>query len=118
MENRGQVKLGQAQAVVLSLEFGLPLEQVAQAIGAPVGRACQLGIRFACAVSVTDGVLDTLVLPHVDGQCMPLFPDGVAQRHADDRIVMVLDGAGWHQSGVLSLLRRVSGGSGQDALPV
>ena len=46
MENRGQVKLGQAQAVVLSLEFGLPLEQVAQAIGAPVGRACQLGIRF------------------------------------------------------------------------
>jgi len=55
------------------------------------------------AVSVTDGQLDTLILPHVNGQCMQLFLDEVAQRHPDDRIVMVLDGAGWHQSGALSL---------------
>lgn len=55
------------------------------------------------AVSVTDGQLDTLILPHVNGQCMQLFLDEVAQRHVDDRIVMVLDGAGWHQSGSLSL---------------
>ncbi len=55
------------------------------------------------AVSVTDGQLDTLILPHVNGPCMQLFLDEVAQRHPDDRIVMVLDGAGWHQSGSLSL---------------
>lgn len=29
---------------------------------------------------------------------MQLFPDEAAARYLDDRIVMVLDGAGWHQS--------------------
>ncbi len=53
------------------------------------------------AVSVADGGLDTLILPHVNGDCMQLFLDEVAVRHPDDRIVMVLDGAGWHQSGEL-----------------
>lgn len=55
------------------------------------------------AVSVADGQLDTLILPQVNGQCMQLFLDEVAQRHPDDRIVMVLDGAGWHQRGALTL---------------
>ena len=50
------------------------------------------------AVSVADGELDTLILPHVNGHCMQLFLNEVAARHPDDRIVMVLDGAGWHQS--------------------
>lgn len=50
------------------------------------------------AVSPQDGALDTLVLPQVDTPCMQLFLDEVAQRHADDNIVMVLDGAGWHTS--------------------
>lgn len=50
------------------------------------------------AVSVADGGLDTLILPHVNGDCMQIFLDEVAARHPDDRIVMVLDGAGWHQS--------------------
>ena len=50
------------------------------------------------AVSGADGELDTLILPHVNGDCMQLFLDEVAARHPDDRIVMVLDGAGWHQS--------------------
>jgi len=50
------------------------------------------------AVSVADGDLDTLILPHVNGDCMQLFLDEVATRHPQDRIVMVLDGAGWHQS--------------------
>ena len=50
------------------------------------------------AVSVADGGLDTLILPHVNGECMQLFLDEVAARHPDDRIVMVLDGAGWHRS--------------------
>ena len=41
--------------------------------------------------------MDSLILPHVNGQCMQIFIDEVAARHPDDRIVMVLDGAGWHQ---------------------
>ena len=31
------------------------------------------------AVSVTDGVLDSLILPHVNGACMQLFLDEVAR---------------------------------------
>lgn len=49
------------------------------------------------AVSMRDGEMDSLILPHVNGQCMQVFIDEVAARHPDDRIVMVLDGAGWHQ---------------------
>ncbi|WP_341866316.1 transposase [Paraburkholderia hospita] len=55
------------------------------------------------AVSVADGVLDSLILPHVNGACMQMFLDEVCARHPDDRIVMVLDGAGWHQSASLRL---------------
>jgi transposase len=55
------------------------------------------------AVSVLDGGLDTLILPRVNGACMQLFLEEVAARHPHERIVMVLDGAGWHQSGALTL---------------
>ena len=55
------------------------------------------------AVSVLDGELDTLILPRVNGACMQLFLDEVARRHPDDHIVMVFDGAGWHQNGSLKL---------------
>ena len=55
------------------------------------------------AVSVLDGGLDSLILPHVNGDCMQLFLNEVAARHPDDRIVMVLDGAGWHQRESLTL---------------
>ena len=49
------------------------------------------------AVSVSDGNMDSLILPHVNGECMQIFLDEVAARHLNDRIVMVLDGAGWHK---------------------
>lgn len=49
------------------------------------------------AVSVADGVLDSLIPPYVNGTCMQLFIDEVAARYPEDRIVMVMDGAGWHQ---------------------
>ena len=39
-------ELRQAQAVVLPLEFGLSIEQTAQAIGVSTGWACQLRNRF------------------------------------------------------------------------
>jgi transposase len=50
------------------------------------------------AVSVADGGLDTLILPHVNGDCMQLFLDEIAARHPEERVVMVCDGAGWHGS--------------------
>lgn len=34
--------------------------------------------------------------PKVDTPCPQLFLDEAAQRHADDNIVMVREGAGWH----------------------
>lgn len=46
------------------------------------------------AVSVTDGVLDTLILPQVNSRCMQVFLDEVSSRHLEDRIIMILDGAG------------------------
>ena len=55
------------------------------------------------AVSVADGGLDSLILPYVNGDCMQLFLEEVAARHPNDRIVMVLDGAGWHQSKTFAL---------------
>ena len=48
------------------------------------------------AVSPHDGALDTLVLPDVNALTMALFLAEVAQRHPQDFILMVLDGAGWH----------------------
>ncbi len=55
------------------------------------------------AVSVADGKLDTLILPHVNGDCMQLFLDEIAARYPGERILMVPDGAGWRQSGSLAL---------------
>ena len=53
------------------------------------------------AVSPHDGVLDSLVLPWVSAETMSLFLREVAQRHADEFIVMVMDQAGWHIAGDL-----------------
>jgi len=55
------------------------------------------------AVSVADGILDTLILPHVNSDCMQVFLDEVSSRHPCDRILMVLDGAGWHKAGALKI---------------
>jgi hypothetical protein len=55
------------------------------------------------AVSIADGELDSLILPYVNGACMQVFLDEVAARHPTERIVMVLDGAGWHESNSLKL---------------
>ena len=55
------------------------------------------------AVSVCYGNMDSLILPHVNGECMQIFLDEVAARHLNDRIVMVLDGAGWHKSESLKI---------------
>ena len=53
------------------------------------------------AASVSDGHLDTLVLPHVNAECMQLFVNELARRHPNERIVLVIDGAGWHHEAAL-----------------
>jgi len=50
------------------------------------------------AVDVCTGELDSLILPQVNTNCMQLFLDEVSARHPHERIVMVIDGAGWHRS--------------------
>ena len=55
------------------------------------------------AVSPHDGVMDSLVLPWVNAQTMSVFLAEVAQRHGEEFIVMVLDQAGWHLAGELSV---------------
>lgn len=50
------------------------------------------------ALSPADGHMDSLILPHVNGNCMQIFLDEIAARHPDKRIVMILDGAGWHKN--------------------
>lgn len=55
------------------------------------------------AVSPHDGVMDSLVLPWVNTETMSLFLTEVAQRHRDEFILMVMDQAGWHLAGELSV---------------
>jgi len=58
---------------------------------------------YAYAAVSVDGVLDSLILPHVNSDCMQVFMDEVASRHLNERIIMVLDGAGWHTSGLITV---------------
>ena len=50
------------------------------------------------AVDVCSGQLDSLILPCVNTDCMQLFLNQVSARHSNERIVMVMDGGGWHRS--------------------
>jgi hypothetical protein len=63
------------------------------------------------AVSVTDGALDTLIMPHVNSVCMQIFLDEISSRHPEDRIVMILDGAGWHKAATLKIPENIRLGS-------
>jgi transposase len=56
-----------------------------------------------CCCLIADGELDTLILPQVNSHCRQLFLDEVASRHLNDRIILALDGAGWHRSHTLEL---------------
>ncbi len=55
------------------------------------------------AVSPHDGVMDSLVLPWVNAETMSLFLAEVAQRHADEFVLIVMDQAGWHIAGNLNV---------------
>jgi len=54
-------------------------------------------------VSVMDGKVDSLILPHVNGDCMQIFLDEISLRYPEDRMIMVLDGAGWHRNESLTI---------------
>ncbi|WP_236884725.1 transposase [Delftia tsuruhatensis] len=53
------------------------------------------------AVSPHDGVMGSLVFPWVNTETMSLFLAEVAQRHAEQLIMMVRAQAGWHLPGEL-----------------
>ena len=55
------------------------------------------------AVSVSNGKLDTLILPTVNTACMQIFLEEVASRYPEESIVIVLDCAGWHRSTTLKV---------------
>jgi len=48
------------------------------------------------AVSPVDGVMDSLILPEVNTADFELFLEEVATRHADEFVLMFMDGAEWH----------------------
>ena len=50
------------------------------------------------AVSPHNGGMDSLILPQVNEQTMSIFLREVSNRHPEDFILMVLDGAGWHRA--------------------
>ena len=55
------------------------------------------------AVSPMDGRFDSLVLPHVNTECMQLFINEIADRCPQENIIMVVDGAGWHRANALTM---------------
>jgi transposase len=55
------------------------------------------------AASPHDGAMDSLILPHVSEQAMSIFLREVSDRHQDEFILMVMDGAGWHKAKALSV---------------
>ena len=55
------------------------------------------------AVSPHDGTLDSLILPEVSEQAMSIFLREVSDRHLDEFILMVMDGAGWHRANALKI---------------
>ena len=77
---------------------------------APGGVRPQAGLQFVreytyvfAAVAPHDGTLHSLILPSVDAQAMSIFLAEVSRRHPDERILMVLDGAGWHRANDLEI---------------
>ena len=60
---------------------------------------CQENTYAYGAVSIADGQWDSLILPQANTVCMQIFLEEISSRYIDERIVMVLDGAGWHRTG-------------------
>jgi len=50
------------------------------------------------AASPLDRCLDNLIPAHVNSHCTQIFTDEIAVRYPNERVVLVLDCAGWHRS--------------------
>ena len=73
--------------------------------------ACAVVREFTyayAAVCPLDGVMDSLVLPEASTECMNIFLQELSERHPDDYIVVVLDGAGWHKANALKRPKNMS----------
>ncbi|KJR40659.1 transposase family protein [Candidatus Magnetoovum chiemensis] len=68
----------------------------------PIRPMCQ-GMVTQEYVYASDGKVASLILPNVNGTCMQIFIDEVSTRYPNNRIIMVLDGAGWHKETCLEL---------------
>ncbi len=55
------------------------------------------------AVSPHDGAMDTLVMPEVSERAMSIFLREVSDRHPEEFILMIMDGAGWHKAKALKV---------------
>ena len=42
-------------------------------------------------------------MPHVNSVCMQIFLNEVASRYSEERLLMILDGAGWHRESCLNI---------------
>lgn len=82
----------------------------------PYSAWCQKGVRphIGCqivreytyayaALSPLDGELDSMILPNMYTDTLSIFLKEVSQRHQEEYIVMVLDGAPCHRSGELEI---------------
>lgn len=55
------------------------------------------------AVSPSDGMMDSLILPEVNAEAMSIFLEEVSQRHPDEWVLMIMDSAGWHKAKALRI---------------
>jgi len=60
------------------------------------------------AASPHDGAMDSLIMPEVSEKAMSIFLREVSDRHPDEFILMIMDGAGWHKAKALSVPRNVA----------
>lgn len=50
------------------------------------------------AVSIEDGKFESLILSGCNTEIMQIFLKEISSRHKDEKILMIMDGAGWHKS--------------------
>jgi len=55
-----------------------------------------------------NGAMDSLILPEVSEKAMSIFLREVSERHPDDFILMLMDGAGWHRGKALAVPRNMA----------
>lgn len=55
------------------------------------------------AISPIDGVIDSLIAPHANTEIMAIFLQQVAERFAEEFIIMFMDKASWHTAGKLKI---------------